>query len=104
MSGFQSPWYFDAFRAIEKLAESGKPFTSDDVVEIAGEPSHFNQVGKVFTEAQNLRLIKRTGNSPQSRRPSRRKARVQQWVGYSVDLASLSDTDPAPEERQGALL
>ena len=86
---WQPAWYFDGLEAIRKLAESGKPFTSDDVHAAIEDPPHYNQTGKLFREAQRLRLIKRTGRSVRSTRPTRRGARIQEWVGAQVETASL---------------
>lgn len=72
-------WKWKALRAIEELARDREEFTSDDVYPIAGEPDHFNQVGKVFAEAKQLGLIEPTGGITHSRRRPAKGRNVQVW-------------------------
>ena len=101
MTPFLHPWYVDGLLAIKELAAKGEPFTSDEVHASIGEPPHFNSMGKLFRDAQNAGLIKRTGRSLQSAQPSRRKARIQEWVGAAFPIP---DEPVESEQAQGALL
>lgn len=103
MTGYLHPWYCDkGLPAVDELAARGAPFTIDDVVAISGEPPRPNMKGRLLTLAQNERRIKRTGNSPKSTSPTRRGARIQQWIGYAASLPVPERVEA--ESRQGALL
>ncbi len=95
------PWYFDTLEALRVLARSGEPFTSDDLHDRVGEPPHHNMQGRVFTYAQKMGLIQPTGCFVPSRRCSRRKARIAEWIGAGFPLP---ESAPEPETRQGTLL
>lgn len=101
MRGYLHPWYFVADGAIRKCAATGKPFTVEDVEREAGPPPHYNMLGQAMKTAAEARIIKPTNRWVKSQKPSRRRARIAEWIGYGSPLPSPA---PEPEPMQGALL
>ena len=75
-------WKRDALECIERLAKTGREFTSDDLY-AAGLPSapHPNLVGPVFHRAMNLGYIVPTHQVRRSRRKARRHGWVAEYRG-----------------------
>lgn len=74
-------WWDGAERAITWLAQTGSPFTSDDVRQLGvPEPDHANRIGAAFLVAEQRGLIERVGDTISTRR-SRRGGRLSIWVG-----------------------
>lgn len=78
------PWRVKAEAEVRRLAATGKPFSSDDVLEAVGEPplSSKNATPAVMRTAASRGEIRRVG-SVQSRRPAARARWISQWVGAS---------------------
>jgi hypothetical protein len=78
-------WSRRAELAIRELAATGTPFTSDDLVRLAGLPSYGvnrnNAVGAFFTSASKRGLIERTGSYKKSRRAVSHGRMIAVWVG-----------------------
>jgi hypothetical protein len=81
-------WRSWARYKLEELAETGEPFTSDDLMERAGvpDPDHqangaMNQVGALFREAAGRGLIVSDGRVVKSRQPHRKGGAVRVWRG-----------------------
>ena len=87
------PWRRRAEAELERLARSGREFTSDDLVDAVGLPvaSSTNAVGALFRAAARRRLIVTTGATT-SRRASRAGGLVRTWRG-----ADRLGARPAPE-------
>lgn len=64
-------WEAGAIKAIETLANTGRPFTAADLTDLGvSEPDHPCRWGSVFAKAKALGLIRKTGYGP-SRRAGR---------------------------------
>lgn len=62
-------WRAGAMAAIERLAQTTREFTSDDVrAAITEEPQHFNAFGALFLSAAKRGWIERTGRTAISKR------------------------------------
>ena len=55
-------WLADADDAIERLAHTGRAFTSDDVRRLIGPPEHPNWWGIAFAKAKKQGLIRAVGD------------------------------------------
>lgn len=74
-------WRAGAMAAVETLADSGRIFTSEDLVAVVGEPQGTqNQLGAVFLTASRRGTIVCVG-AVRSARPGRKAGLVRQWVG-----------------------
>lgn len=76
-------WVAKADLAIRDLAETGMPFTAEDVRKIVGAPREPNTMGAVFAAAAQLRIVRRHGDAI-SKRPSRRGGRRGIWIGANA--------------------
>ena len=74
-------WWSDALGALDRLAMSRRYFTSDDLWDELGDnlPENPNQIGAVFNEVHNNRLIEPTGRIVKSSRPNAKKRNIQVW-------------------------
>ena len=81
------PWKDRFDLTIRRLADSGYPFTSEDVTAAAGLPRGFiqgnrnNAVGAMMNAAARRGTIRKTGKRVPSRRPTSHGAELAQWVG-----------------------
>jgi hypothetical protein len=57
-------WRDVAWDTLIKLANSGKPFNSDDIKERIGPPDHPNAVGSLFSKASRRGIIEVVGMRP----------------------------------------
>lgn len=75
-------WWRDcAWRALEHLAATGRPFTAYDVTELGvPDPDHGNRWGGLFQAACKAGLIEPVGYA-ESRRPSRAGGVCRVWKG-----------------------
>lgn len=80
--------YRKEFRAaVEKLAATGTPFTSEDVINIVGLPSgreglhKNNAVGALIAGCAKRGVIVRHGDTTQSRRATSHAAELTYWIG-----------------------
>ena len=86
-------WKARASTAIETLAQAGKPFTVDAVVEKAGLPNGEigvnvnNAIGAMFLSAMKRGLIWTTGRRVATTRRSNHGRLVAEWVGDPFDVA-----------------
>jgi hypothetical protein len=83
-------WKAWARSCLRELAETGEPFTSDDLLARAGvpDPDHqpnasMNQVGALFREAAQQGLIETDGRVVKSRQPHRKGGAVRVWRGVT---------------------
>lgn len=83
-------WRIRARRALETLAASGRPFTSDDLIALVGQPdathqpnARNNAIGLAFRQAAADRLIESDGRVVSSRQPHRKGGAVRVWRGRS---------------------
>ena len=75
-------WKADALDLIEKLAKTGREFTSDDLYAAGlGPAPHPNMVGPVFYRAMNLGYIIPTHRVHKSQRKARRRGWVAEYLG-----------------------
>jgi hypothetical protein len=75
-----SAWRTAAQDALKRLVATGRAFSADDLVEIAGEPPRPNMLGPLFAQAARRDEIVAVGYT-QGKRPSAH-ARVQRtWLG-----------------------
>ncbi len=75
-------WRHAGYAAIEFLARSGLPFTSEDVIDRVGMPGgHPSCLGALFVAASKKNLIRWTGTLRKNRRPSRHAAVMRVWTG-----------------------
>lgn len=79
-------WRGDAWRALETLAWSGRPFTADDLLKLVQLPDAPCRVGGLFMAASRSGLIECVGAVP-SRRASRHGGLQRQWRGAAVARA-----------------
>ncbi|QNE90291.1 hypothetical protein H0194_04760 [Corynebacterium incognita] len=83
-------WHVAAHHALTRLANTGKPFTADDLRELLGhdvQPHHPNVIGSFFRVARKDGLIRPTGKFVEARTPSRHGAAIRQWVGTMQQAA-----------------
>ena len=74
-------WYDAARRALEWLAESGKPFDAYDLTELGvPDPDHPSRWGALFRVASSDGVIVPVGYR-ESKRPSRSGGVCRVWVG-----------------------
>lgn len=75
-------WWWDcAMRAVTHLADSGRPFTANDVTLLGvPAPDHPNRWGALLRSAHTAGLIEAAGFT-QSSRPSRAGGVCRVWVG-----------------------
>lgn len=80
-------WRTDAYAAIDYLAQTGRRFTSEDVVELVGLPNpdatdtnQNNAVGAIMNAAARRHMIHRVGWGS-SRRKSSHAAALALWEG-----------------------
>lgn len=85
-------WNERAANVITYLAESGKPFTADDVRELAGDPSRVNALGAAMSRAAKAGIIDRVGTQNASR-PSRHASLQVIWVGTGMAASASSVGD-----------
>lgn len=85
-------WQARARAALEDLAASGRPFTSDDLIDVVGWPDGEHTpngansaVGSAFRSAKAAGLIVTEGRVRQSRQPHRKGGAVRIWHGVHVD-------------------
>lgn len=73
-------WSADAHEALMKVAALGRPFDAYDLTEKVGlrDPSHPNQWGSIFRQANDAGLIKAVGYH-RSRRPGRSGGACRVW-------------------------
>ena len=77
----ESPlWIHAADKAVRFLAAIGRPFTADDVRDLAGDPRHPNAFGARLNAHARTGLIRRVGYRP-SDRAERHRAIIAVWVG-----------------------
>ena len=82
-------WKTDALDLIEKLARTGREFTSDDLYNAGlGPAPHPNMVGPVFRRAMDLGYIIPTHRV----RRSERKARRHGWIAEYIGTAHMMNT------------
>lgn len=75
-------WKADALDLIEKLAKTGREFTSDDLYAAGlGTAPHPNMVGPVFYRAMNLGYIIPTHRVRKSQRKARRHGWIAEYIG-----------------------
>ncbi len=75
-------WKTAFVREVQRLARTGRQFTSEDVVSVVGVPAGANPnvVGARVSACAKMRIIRRCGFR-KSKRPERRSAIVAVWVG-----------------------
>ena len=76
------------YEAVCVLARAGRPFTSDDVIEMVGVPdeehapnSRNSAIGAAFAHASREGKIVPTSKVTKSSQPSRKGGMVREWVG-----------------------
>jgi hypothetical protein len=81
-------WRERALKALHELADSGEPFTSDDLVERVGPPdadhepnSRNSAIGAMFRNASCEGWIVSDGRVVRSRSPYRRHGAQRVWTG-----------------------
>lgn len=79
-------WWLDcAERALGWWAETGRPFTADDLRALGvPDPDHPNRIGGLFRRAYRTGLIEPVGYMP-STRPSRNGGVLRTWRGVRKD-------------------
>jgi hypothetical protein len=74
-------WRSCAWRGLETLAQSGRPFTASDLPELGvPDPDHPNRWGALFRAAQGAGLIVCVGFAVATR-PSRHGGILRLWAG-----------------------
>ena len=74
-------WRSCAWRGLEALARSGRPFTASDLSELGvPDPDHANRWGALFMAARHAGLIVCVGFAAATR-PSRHGGVVRVWTG-----------------------
>lgn len=77
-------WLGRARRAVASLCQVGMPFTSDDVVAIAGDPpGSGNVVGALMRAIAREGWIRDTGSTTHSRRPEAHRRKLSIWRSAS---------------------
>ena len=77
-------WEAGALKAIETLANTGRPFTAADLTDMGvSEPDHPCRWGSVMAKAKALKLIRRAGFTT-SRRAGRNAGYCAIWTGSSI--------------------
>lgn len=83
----------ESFReAIRQLADTDRPFTSEDAVAICGLPTgevglhRNNAVGAMMSGLAKQKVIKKTGKHILSRRSVSHATEINTWVGYHVEI------------------
>lgn len=76
-------WKARADAAMERLARSGQPFSSEDLRAEVGDPEHANAMGAVFHRAARRRLIRRYGFVTYQRPESHAHVGIA-WVGVAA--------------------
>lgn len=74
-------WRRDAIAAIERLARSKEPFTSEDLRAQLGDVPNPNAVGHVFQWAARTALIVKTGAYRNATRPEAHATELPLWIG-----------------------
>lgn len=76
-------WADAAQYAMNILANSGKPFSADDLRDLLGdhEPENPNSIGGLFMANSRAGLIKRCGDGGTSRHPKRHGGWRHTWIG-----------------------
>jgi len=76
-----SEGYRESFnRVLGEMADTGQPFSSEDVTAVVGQPSNPNTVGALFIGAAKRGVIRKCGYR-QSTRPERHAAVIALWEG-----------------------
>ena len=81
-------WRARALAAGIMLADTGQPFTSDDIIDRVGppDPDHTanganNTVGSIFRQLANDGVIETDGRVVRSRQPHRKGGAIRVWRG-----------------------
>jgi hypothetical protein len=75
----RSVWTARALAAIDVLARSGRRFTGEDVVAMAGEPPNFRAVGAAIAIASRRGKIWTNGTTIPARDPKKHRHRNLVW-------------------------
>jgi hypothetical protein len=78
------PWREHAMAALLDLADSGRAFTSDDLIAQVGLPDMYgrnNAVGALFISAAKQGLIVKTGHYVKARRAASHARMLALWAG-----------------------
>ena len=81
-------WRERALAALNELAETGEPFTSDDLLAKVGPPDADHEpngrnsaIGAMFRNAASEGWIKSDGRVVRSRSPHRKRGAIRVWTG-----------------------
>lgn len=82
-------WRVHFEMVVERLADSKRPFTSDDVVQVTGLPhrssaNRNNAVGALMAAMAHRGVIVKTGRIVQARRVLSHARELREWIGASV--------------------
>jgi hypothetical protein len=80
----RSAWTARALWAIATLARSGRGFTGEDVVELAGAPPSFRAVGAAVNLAMRRGMIQTTGATVPARDPRKHRHRNLVWEAVEI--------------------
>jgi hypothetical protein len=77
------PWKQTANGVVRYLAALGRPFTSERVRELAGDPTRPNALGALMNANARAGVIKKAGYT-EADRASRHRAIVALWIGVGA--------------------
>ena len=95
-------WLASAHRQGLVLAQSGEPFSIDDITAVVGRPIRPNATGSVIMSLSRRGLIERADRVVQSRHASTHAHSNPVWIGTAAAKAVPLDTSkvkPAPKPR-----
>lgn len=80
--GAEAHWWTWAWRELEQLARTGRPFTADDLRATGlDDPDSPARWGALFVAARKAKLIRPTRTVRPSTTASRHGAIVREWIG-----------------------